>query len=41
MFKRDCERSNRFYLCIFSRRFIFEEGKYVGFYHPKLKHVLD
>lgn len=32
--KKDSENPNRFYICLFKRRFIFEEGKYVGWYKP-------
>lgn len=35
IFKRDCEHSNKFYICLFGRRFIFEDGKYVGWYKSK------
>ena len=34
IFKKDCEHSNRFYICLFGRRFIFEDFKYVGWYRP-------
>ena len=29
-----CENPNRTYICLFGRRFIFEHGKYVGWYKP-------
>lgn len=32
MIKRSCEDPNKKYVCIFGRRFIFENGKYVGWY---------
>ena len=34
MFKTSCEDSNRKYLCLFGRRFIFEGFKYIGWYRP-------
>jgi len=34
MFKRSCEDSSVVYLCLFGRRYIFREGKYVGWYKP-------
>lgn len=37
MFKTSCENPNRKYLCLFGRRYIFEEGKYVGWYKPGKK----
>ena len=40
MFKRSCEDTTRIYICLFGRRFIFEEGKYVGWYHPNLNKVV-
>lgn len=27
-----CENPEKFYLCMFGRRYIFEDGKYVGWY---------
>lgn len=39
MFKRSCEDPTRIYIYLFGRRFIFEEGKYVGWYHPNLNKV--
>lgn len=35
MFKRSCEDPNRLYVCLFGRRFIFENGKYHGWYRAK------
>ena len=32
MFKRSCEKPERLYVCLFGRRFIFENWKYVGWY---------
>lgn len=32
--KRSCEDSNKVYVCLFGRRFIFENGKYTGWYRP-------
>ena len=29
---RACENPEKFYLCMFGRRYIFEDGKYVGWY---------
>ena len=40
MFKRSCEDLTRIYICLFGRRYIFEEGKYVGWYHPELNKVI-
>lgn len=40
MFKRSPEDPNRVYICLFGIRFIFQDRKYVGFYHPKLKKVV-
>ncbi len=34
MFKRSCENKNKLYITIFGRRFIFDKGKYVGWYKP-------
>lgn len=41
MIKRSCEDPNTTYVCVFGRRFIFREGKYVGWYDPKLKKSLE
>lgn len=35
MIKRSCEDPKTIYLCLFGRRYIFREGKYVGWYRPK------
>lgn len=35
--KRSCEDKNTKYLCLFGRRYIFREGKYVGWYKPGRK----
>ena len=40
MFKRSYEDPTRIYICLFGWRFIFEEGKYVGWYHPNLSKVV-
>ena len=40
MFKRSCEDPTHIYICLFGWRFIFEEGKYVGWYHPNLSKVV-
>lgn len=40
MFKRSCEDPTRIYFCLFGRRFIFENGKYIGWYHPNLNKVV-
>ena len=37
MFKTSCENPKVKYLCLFGRRYIFEEGKYVGWYKPGKK----
>lgn len=34
MFMRSCEDSRKWYVCLFGRRYIFEDGKYVGWYKP-------
>lgn len=34
MFKRSCEDKNTIYLCLFGKRYVFEYGKYVGWYRP-------
>lgn len=41
MIKRSCENNKTIYLCLFGKRFIFYEAKYVGWYNPKLNEVLD
>lgn len=33
-FKKSVEDSSRLYICLFGRRYIFEDGKYVGWYRP-------
>ena len=35
MIKRSCEDKNTLYLCLFGRRFIFRNGKYIGWYRAK------
>lgn len=35
MIKRSCEDANTMYLCLFGKRYVFYEGKYVGWYKPK------
>ena len=34
MVKRSCEDPNTKYVCLFGRRFIFREGKFMGWYKP-------
>lgn len=34
MLKRSCENKNTVYLCLLGKRFIFDNGKYVGWYRP-------
>ena len=34
MIKRSCEDTNTTYLCLYGKRFIFNEGKYIGWYKP-------
>lgn len=34
MFKRSCENKSTLYVCLFSKRYIFREGKYMGWYRP-------
>lgn len=35
MIKRSCEDPSKLYICLFDRRYIFENGKYVGWYRAK------
>lgn len=37
MFRRSCEDPNRIYICLPGVRLIFQDGKYVGWYNPRLK----
>ena len=37
---QDCENPKKFYLCVEDWRYIFEEGNYVGWYHPELNKVV-
>lgn len=32
MLKRSCEDKHTWYLCLFGKRYIFKNGKYVGWY---------
>ena len=32
--KRSCENPDKIYVCLFGKRYIFNEGKYVGWYKP-------
>ena len=34
MFKRSCENKPTLYVCLFGKRYIFREGKYMGWYRP-------
>lgn len=34
MFKRSCESKSTLYVCLFGKRYIFREGKYMGWYRP-------
>lgn len=34
MFKRSCENKSTLYICLFGKRYIFREGKYMGWYRP-------
>lgn len=34
MFKRSCEDPKTLYVCLFGRRFIFREGRYIGWCKP-------
>lgn len=34
MFKRSCENKSTFYVCLFGKRYIFRDGKYMGWYRP-------
>lgn len=35
MFKRSCEDPRTLYVCLFNKRYIFFERKYVGWYKPR------
>lgn len=34
LIKKSCEDQKTAYLCLFGKRYIFREGKYVGWYRP-------
>ena len=34
MFKRSYENKSTLYVCLFGKRYIFREGKYMGWYRP-------
>ena len=34
IYMKDCEHNNRIYICLFGKRFIFEDRKYAGWYRP-------
>ncbi len=34
MFKRSCEDPTIVYVCVFGKRFIFRENRYMGWYKP-------
>ena len=34
MFKRSCENKSTLYVCLSGKRYIFREGKYMGWYRP-------
>ena len=34
MIKQSCENPNIKYVCLFGKRYIFQFGKYIGWYHP-------
>ena len=34
MIKRSCEDRKTIYLCLFGKRYIFHDGKYMGWYRP-------
>jgi hypothetical protein len=34
MIKKSCEHEGRYYVCLFGRRYIFQDKKYVGWYKP-------
>lgn len=34
MFMRSCEDPHTLYICAFGRRFVFNHGKYIGWYKP-------
>ena len=40
MFKRSSEDPSKMYLCLFGIRFIFDNGRYVGWYNPRLRKVV-
>lgn len=33
--KKSCEDPKTIYICVFGRRYIFKNGKYVGWYKPE------
>lgn len=40
MIKQSCENPSIKYVCVFGFRFIFRDGKYMGWYDPELGHVV-
>ena len=40
MSKHRDDNPKRIYIGLFGRRYIFEEGRYVGWYHPRLNRVV-
>lgn len=40
MIKRSCEDKNTVYFCLFGRRYIYKDGRYIGWYSPRLNKVV-
>ena len=40
MYEHNNDSPKRTYIWFFGRRLIFEEGRYVGWYNPRLKKVV-
>lgn len=40
MYEHKNKSGERTYVWFFNRRLIFEDGQYVGWYHPRLKKVV-
>lgn len=34
MIKRSCEDANTIYFCWFGKRYIFKDGRFIGWYKP-------
>ena len=40
MIKRSCEDRGTVYVCLFGRRYVYKDGRYIGWYRPRLKKVV-